>query len=258
MEERKYLVYKHTSPSGKVYIGITVQEVKKRWQNGNGYQRNPHFWSAIQKYGWDNFEHEVLLTGLSKQEAAEEEKRLIKEINATDPLIGYNMTFGGDFGVKHTDEVKKRISQKLIEYYSNDSARQHNSIMHIGKKHSEETRRKMSETHRANMTEEIRKRMGDAHRGLKYPNRQGHKQTEETKQKISYAKIGKHYGGNGKKPRPVLCVDTGVVYESAVIAAKENGCGFGSIYNACNGLSKKAHGLSWQYADKYNSSSETV
>ena len=30
-----YKLYKHTSPSGKVYIGITCQEVEDRWRRGN-------------------------------------------------------------------------------------------------------------------------------------------------------------------------------------------------------------------------------
>lgn len=30
-----YTVYKHTTPSGKVYIGITGQKPERRWQNGN-------------------------------------------------------------------------------------------------------------------------------------------------------------------------------------------------------------------------------
>ena len=258
MEETNYCVYKHISPSGKVYIGITSQSANKRWQNGKGYKRNPHFWYAIQKYGWENFNHEVLESGLSRESACEKEKKYIKELHATDSRFGYNMTFGGDCGVKFTDEVKSCISQKLIEYYSNDFAREHSSLAHMGKKHSEETRKKMSETHKATMTDEVRKRMGDAHKGIKYSNRVGHKQSEETKQKIRSAKIGKHYGGNGKKPRPVLCVDTGIVYESAAVAARKNGCGFGSIYNACSGLAKKANGFSWQYADEYNSSRETA
>ena len=32
-----YIVYMHTTPSGKRYIGITAQTVERRWQNGFGY-----------------------------------------------------------------------------------------------------------------------------------------------------------------------------------------------------------------------------
>ena len=54
-----FLVYKHTNKeNGKVYIGITSQEPKRRWQNGAGYY-GTYFYYAIQKYGWDGFEHDI-------------------------------------------------------------------------------------------------------------------------------------------------------------------------------------------------------
>ena len=61
MEERRFIVYKHTSPNGKVYIGMTCLKPIQRWKkDGSGYKRNTHFWGAIQKYGWENFKHEIL------------------------------------------------------------------------------------------------------------------------------------------------------------------------------------------------------
>ena len=53
-----YTVYKHTSPNGKVYIGITCKPTKARWKNGKGYKNNDYFYNAILKYGWENFSHE--------------------------------------------------------------------------------------------------------------------------------------------------------------------------------------------------------
>lgn len=44
-----YIVYKHTSPSGKIYIGITSKVPRKRWSNGNGYLNNDYFTKAIKK-----------------------------------------------------------------------------------------------------------------------------------------------------------------------------------------------------------------
>ena len=43
-------IYKHTSPSGKVYIGQTCQKPEHRWDNGKGY-KSGYFASAIKKYG---------------------------------------------------------------------------------------------------------------------------------------------------------------------------------------------------------------
>lgn len=96
MENNTWCVYKHTSPSGKVYIGITHHaDPKYRFGNkGSYYCKGTVFRKAIDKYGWDNIEHEILYTNLSEQEAKEKEKELIKFYS--DLGISYNMTIGGD------------------------------------------------------------------------------------------------------------------------------------------------------------------
>lgn len=95
--EKFYTIYRHTSPSGKVYIGQTCQKVWVRWlHNGNGYQDCPILWKAIQKYGWENFTHEILLEGISKSEADYAEKYLIKWYKLHN--ISYNVTDGGEGG----------------------------------------------------------------------------------------------------------------------------------------------------------------
>ena len=58
---KNFIVYRHVNEvNGKVYIGITCQSLNDRWRNGKGYGKSTHFAHAIQKYGWDNFEHEIL------------------------------------------------------------------------------------------------------------------------------------------------------------------------------------------------------
>lgn len=37
MQDKRYYLYRHTTPSGKVYIGITCQKPENRWNNGRGY-----------------------------------------------------------------------------------------------------------------------------------------------------------------------------------------------------------------------------
>ena len=49
---RTWIVYEHISPSGKIYVGITSQRVKVRWQNGRGYIHCKVFYRSILKYGW--------------------------------------------------------------------------------------------------------------------------------------------------------------------------------------------------------------
>ena len=69
-----WTVYKHTSPSNKVYIGITSKSCQERWANGNGYKGNSIFSKSIKKYGWKNISHEILYEGLTKKEAIKKEK----------------------------------------------------------------------------------------------------------------------------------------------------------------------------------------
>lgn len=124
-----WIVYQHiNNVNGKVYIGITSQSPVKRWNNGRGYIRNQHFYAAIQKYGWQNFQHLILAEGLTKEAAEEMEQRLIAEWDATNPECGYNVANGGNVRGRLSEEAKKRIGEK-------------NSRENI----PEERRRKMSE-----------------------------------------------------------------------------------------------------------------
>lgn len=97
-----YRVYKHTSPTGKVYIGITSQaKPEYRWgPDGSGYQSNCLFWHDIQTLGWDNFKHEILASELTESEALRLESSLIHEHKATKPEYGYNQ----DAGCLYPDE----------------------------------------------------------------------------------------------------------------------------------------------------------
>lgn len=106
-----YCVYKHTSPSNKVYIGITCRSKPElRWGNGRGYYYNIHFSNAIKTYGWENFRHEVLIDNLSKEKAELYEVILIRQYNSTNSEKGYNISNGGSSYGKHTEETKNKIS----------------------------------------------------------------------------------------------------------------------------------------------------
>ena len=82
MDERIYTVYVHISPNNKYYVGITKQSVKRRWHNGTAYRKNTYFYSAIQKYGWDNFQHEIIAEHLTKDEACDFEITLIAALKS--------------------------------------------------------------------------------------------------------------------------------------------------------------------------------
>ena len=124
-----YIVYKHTSPDGKVYVGITRQNVSRRWRGGKGYIHNEHFTRAIVKYGWDNFRHEILFDSLEKSEAEQKEIELIQAYKSYDKQFGYNIELGGNsvgkkpietnkrFGCHLTDETKQKISASRLGQY---------------------------------------------------------------------------------------------------------------------------------------------
>lgn len=107
---KPYSVYMHTCPNDKKYIGITCKKPEYRWDNGNGYRNNDHFFRAITKYGWENITHEILFSGLSKEEACEKEISLISEYGTNLYENGYNNTAGGEHAL-HTEETKRKIKE---------------------------------------------------------------------------------------------------------------------------------------------------
>ena len=168
-DNKTYTVYKHVSPSGKIYIGQTCQVVNKRWGRGSGYKAHPHFYNAIKKYGWDNFEHVIIADSLTKKEADYLEKYLIAYYETMNPLKGYNLTKGGEgtSGKVVSEETKKKIgdanrgkthvgikrpdSSELLKRNNpmkNPEIAAKVSRLFKGHSVSEETRRKMSESHK--------------------------------------------------------------------------------------------------------------
>lgn len=104
-DEKIYLIYKHTAPNGKCYIGMTKQTIERRSQNGEGYNTQRLFYNAIKKYGWDNFKHEVLEDGLTHDEACEKEIYYIDKYKSNIREYGYNVTSGGD-GCANVKNIK--------------------------------------------------------------------------------------------------------------------------------------------------------
>lgn len=100
-----------------------------------------------------------------------------------------------------------------------------------GKRMSEESRKKLSEANSGenhpmygkNHSEETRRKMSEA--------RKGFRQSDETKKKISDSR---------KDKKPVICLNTGVIYESMTYASKQTGISLQSISNCCNGVYKHA------------------
>lgn len=196
-----YKVYAHITPNGKTYIGITkADKPENRWGlNGTGYRLQQLFWRAIQKYGWDNIQHIIILNNLSKAVAIECEKYLISKFKTNDAEFGYNLTTGGEgvSGYVYTEEQCKRRSERMKGHTTSEETRkkigQANSIALKGKTIPLEVRKKLSEANKGKKhphtleqdrlqserlkgnklhlgykaSEESKKRMSEAHKGYK-------------------------------------------------------------------------------------------
>lgn len=110
-----WCVYKHTSPSGKVYIGIS-SNISIRWsRSGFRYTTyNSIFKRAIEKYGWNNIEHKILFDNLTKEKAVQLEIDLIRHYKNLG--ISYNITDGGEgtLGRKVSEKTKGRDMTKAV------------------------------------------------------------------------------------------------------------------------------------------------
>ena len=114
----EYIVYKHTAPNGKCYIGMTRQNPEMRWQKGLGYRTQERFYRAILKYGWDAFSHEILYNGLTFEEAEQTEKELILKHRSYDKKFGYNIELGGNARKEVSEETREKmhLSHKTESY----------------------------------------------------------------------------------------------------------------------------------------------
>lgn len=123
----RYVIYMHKNKiNEKVYIGQTCQNPIKRWgTGGKNYKQSPLFWNAIQNYGWDNFEHIILETDLTHEEANQRESYYINFYKSNIKAFGYNLTSGGSKG-KPNEETRNKLK-----------------ISHLGHQHTEEQKQKI-------------------------------------------------------------------------------------------------------------------
>lgn len=239
----RYTVYKHTTPSGKVYVGLTQQDPEQRWRHGKGYKANQPFFKAIQKYGWDNIKHEIIATGISHDDAQALERKLIKELKATDKKYGYNVCFGGEdgwVGVHHTEEAKRKMSLARLGKPG------HNK----GYKMSDETKRKLSENHKGKYHGKPVKpkppkrplhgfHISEAHKKSISKANTGRFRSDQVRENMSKAQI--------KTKKPVRCIDLDMVFESETAAMKYFGIDKTLIGRNCKGKQKTAKGLRFEY-----------
>lgn len=226
----EYIVYKHTAPNGKAYIGITSQSnPNRRWQGGVGYRTQRLFYRAIQKYGWQEIQHEVLFHGLTKAEAESKEIELIQRYKTNEPAFGYNVDNGGNCTGTHSEETKRKIRDAQIGVKNHMFG-------------------KPSWNHGQKASAELIEKNRIAHLGQRSANK-GKPMSEAQKEKLraieKTPEWRKHISDAMSKP--VVCLDTGIVYRSTKEAGEALGINRGSIANVCNHLRNHAGGYRWQY-----------
>lgn len=234
--KNNWLVYKHTSTSCKVYIGITTQAPKVRWQYGNGYKSCKLFYNTIIKYGWENIKHEILFSNIDERRAKDLEVNLIRHYKNLG--ISLNITDGGDgtLGMQWIPEMKKKLRTSRFE-----------------SKASESTKRRMREVRAGTNKGENNPMWGRTH-------------SEETKRKMSISRRGSNnwrYGSHitemerikfreaQKTCKPVIQLDTNNViikgFASIREAAKYIEARPSHISECCSGIRNKVKNYKWKY-----------
>lgn len=233
-----YTVYMHITPSGKMYIGITGRNPLKRWgSNGSGY-KGQAFSNAIKKYGWDNMEHKILYTNLSKEEAEKKEIELIARYNTTNSNYGYNVENGGSSVGKFSEETKAKISKSKIGSVPwnkgvprTDEEKRKMSLSHIGKTVGEK-----NGNYGKHFSEEHRRKISEAKKGHQSTFKGMH-HSQRTKDKLS-----------AEHSKPINRIEDGKTYKSIKEASKDIGISSTAICNCLKGKTKSAGGYHWEYA----------
>lgn len=204
-----YSVYKLTCiPTSEIYVGITCQKVEKRWRKGKAYKNNKKLYSAIQKYGWDNFSKEIIETGLKENEAPARERFYIEKYNSF--YKGFNNSVGGEIS---TEEKIAHIAKSLR-----------------GRKIPKYVRTKMSNTTKGRVfSDEHKRHLSESHIG-KPSYWEGRRRSKETKAKISE-----------KLSIPIKCIETGVIYRNCSELASEFGVAISTANKWSNGANSKTN-----------------
>lgn len=173
-----YIVYQTINiVNDKIYIGVHITSDINDDYLGSGKV----LISAIKKYGKDKFKKEILFIFDNKDDMFTKEKELVNEsfVNRTDT---YNLKLGGSGGSlkgrKHSDQTRYKMS-----------------VAHTGKKHSQERIDKRTSklvgnpNMKANLgkrlSEETKRKIGESSKGRNI----GIIRSEETKQKLREAWI---------------------------------------------------------------------
>ena len=230
----QYIIYCYTNIiNGKKYIGQTKRSIQQR-SGKEGYYyltKCPAFGNAIKKYGWENFNVEILKEQLSLEQANYWEQYYINYYHTwiDDPMCnGYNLQKGGNNRQQST-QTKQKISKTKKE------------------KMTQQTKKKISQCQKALwQNEEYRKKQIQSHKNL-HP-------SQQTRKKMSIAQKKRFSTQQAKRQKSlssqkaVRCIQTGKQYSSVQQAALDVGLKTGGdIGRVCNKKRKTAGKYRWEW-----------
>ena len=147
IENRPCVYMIKNTVNGKVYVGSSLRPQSRFYEHVYQLKKGVHHSIRLQrsfdKYGEEAFVF-IVLKYTDKNQHREEEARVLKILDTTNPKKGYNNSDLTELGViRHSEETKEKMRRVAK-----------------GKKHTEEAREKMrksKQAHAANMTDEERK-----------------------------------------------------------------------------------------------------
>ena len=234
-----FKIYKYTNNvNGKVYIGQTKCTLKERAQSGGrNYRECRKFYNAIQKYGWNSFSGEILVDGLTADEANRLERFYIMQYRSTEDEFGYNISLGGD---QHemSDESRLLISKKAKQRYQDPSK---NPM--YGRTHSDEVREHMSEIKRGASNPMFGKHWTEKQRLMCCTKGKRLNLSAERLSKMS--EWAKELGHNNAKK--IRCIEEDIIFPSLAEAAQHYRVNPATLCGQLNGRQKTCRGKHFEY-----------
>lgn len=247
---RDWTIYKITSPSGRVYIGLTLNLPRREKNYRNLECKKQHIlYNSIKKHGWNTHKFDVIDTFTSEgQFALGKEIFWIRSFMSNKckwpKMNGINSNDGGqsNTGLKMSEESKRKIS-----------------LANKGRKVSEEGRLRMSTAFKGKgLGRKISQEWKDKIRAAKV----GVSRSEETKKKLSIWRTGRKFPDinldteNRRKmyernKKPIIQYDLmgNIVNEftSVLDATKNATVSMGSIFNSLSGRVKNPTKFIFKY-----------
>lgn len=218
------IVYKITSPSGKVYVGSTIN-FKKRLKHYRllDCKAQIKLYNSFVKYGYENHKIEIL---------EECDTGILLSRERYYGLLFNSITDGLNLTLPRDGECKGIISIETKNRMSKTQQGSGNNF--YGRKVSEEAKEKRRKTY-LNLTDESRKRISDAQKGKKA--------SLEARLKMSKSQTGRKHNertktsmrDNNQNLKLVVCLQTGIFYNGTNDAATAYGMNRHTLKNKLNG-----------------------